>query len=132
MSQENLETVRRAVAAINARDVEAYLRCCTEDVELHTPMEQLGAAYKGRQQIERFFSDIRDTAPSFRITIGGLEAIGRDRVLASISISSTGRSSGIPMDTGATNLYELTNGSISRIRIFFDRAEALKAAGLQE
>jgi hypothetical protein len=38
MSQENVEIVERAIAAVNARDIEAYLACCTHDIELHTPV----------------------------------------------------------------------------------------------
>jgi ketosteroid isomerase-like protein len=38
VSQENVETVRRAIAAINARDIDAYLACCTENVELLLPL----------------------------------------------------------------------------------------------
>ena len=34
MSQENLEVVERAVAALNERDIDRYLGCCTEDIEL--------------------------------------------------------------------------------------------------
>jgi hypothetical protein len=37
MSRENVEMIEQAVAAINERDVEAYLACCTEDVQLITP-----------------------------------------------------------------------------------------------
>jgi hypothetical protein len=32
MSQENVEMVGRAIAAINVRDIHAYLACCTEGV----------------------------------------------------------------------------------------------------
>jgi hypothetical protein len=32
MSQENLELVKRAVAALNERDIDRYLACCTEDI----------------------------------------------------------------------------------------------------
>ena len=46
MSQENLEVVRRAVAALNARDLDGYLACCTPDVELHIP-EVIGGIYEG-------------------------------------------------------------------------------------
>ena len=38
MSQEDAQTVRHAIAAINARDIDAYLACCTENVELLLPM----------------------------------------------------------------------------------------------
>jgi hypothetical protein len=34
MSQENGETVGRAIAAINAREIDVYPACCTEDVEI--------------------------------------------------------------------------------------------------
>ena len=38
MSEENVRLVERAIAAINARDIDAYLACCTENVELLLPM----------------------------------------------------------------------------------------------
>ena len=42
MSQENVEMVKRAVAAINQRDIDGYLACCTEDVQLVTPVADVG------------------------------------------------------------------------------------------
>ena len=84
MSQENVETVKRAVAAINARDIDRYLDCCTEDIELHfVAMAALGGVYIGRDAIQRFWTDIADTAPDFRLEIERLEEIAGDRVLAS-------------------------------------------------
>jgi hypothetical protein len=46
MSQENVQTVTRAIAAINARDIDAYLAFCTENVELLIA-ESVGAEYLG-------------------------------------------------------------------------------------
>jgi hypothetical protein len=37
MSQENVEVVKQVVEAINRRDIDGYLACCTEDVQLITP-----------------------------------------------------------------------------------------------
>ena len=42
MSQESMETVKRAIAAVNERDVEGYLCCCTKDIELSTPAARIG------------------------------------------------------------------------------------------
>ena len=42
MSQENVEVVERALAAINARDIEGYRACCTENIKLDTPMAAVG------------------------------------------------------------------------------------------
>jgi hypothetical protein len=139
MSQENIEVVNRAVEAINQRDIDGYLACCTEDVQLITPVAKVGGAYEGAEGIGRFFADVADAAPDFTLTIERLEAVGKDRVLAFTRLSASGRASGIQagaesgrayLEMGA--VYGLVDGKIKRTRVFFDRDEALEAAGLRE
>jgi ketosteroid isomerase-like protein len=130
MSQENVETVERAIAAINARDLDGYLACCTENVELLTQLAPLGAEYLGADGIRRFFTDIEDVGPDFRIAVQSVRAVGEDSVIAFIRTSATGRASGIVTRTESTNVYDFIAGNISRIRIFSDRDQALKAVGL--
>ena len=132
MSQDNVRLVERAIAAINARDIEGYLACCSEDVKLETPMAAVGGVYEGIDGIRRFFTDIEEAAPDFRIELDGVEEVDSKRVIAFLRNSSTGRASGIPMAWAQTNVYDLIDGKISHIRIFFDRQEALKAVGLEE
>src|SRR5207248_1295375 len=38
MSEENVEIVQRAIAAVNNRDLDGYLALCASDVELITPV----------------------------------------------------------------------------------------------
>jgi ketosteroid isomerase-like protein len=130
MSQENMETVRRAIAAINARDIDAYLACCTENVELLLPM--VGAQYLGADGIRRFFTDIEDTGPDFRIEVQRVQAIGDSNAIAFLRVGSTGRASGIVTGAETTNVYDFIDGKIGRIRIFLGREDALEAAGLRE
>ena len=133
MSQENVEVVRRVIAAVNERDIDGYLAYCTEDIELRTPWTAIEGVYEGRDAIRRFFVDLSDTSPDFRLTIERLEAVGEDRVLAFMLVSATGRASGITStDAPSANVYDLIDGKINRIRIFLDRDEALKAVGLAE
>jgi ketosteroid isomerase-like protein len=132
MSQDNAETVRRAIAAINARHIDAYLACCTENVELLTPLAPLGAEYVGTDGIRRFFTDIEEVGPDFRIEVQSVQAVGDNNVIAFIRTSSTGRASGIVIGRESTNVYDFADGKIKRIRIFWDRSEALKAVGLAE
>ena len=132
MSQENVRLVERAIAAINARDIEGYLACCSEDVKLETPMAAVGGVYEGIDGIRRFLMDVEEAAPDFRIELDGVEEVDSKRVIAFLRNSSTGRASGIPMAWAQTNVYDLIDGKISHIRIFFDRQEALKAVGLEE
>jgi ketosteroid isomerase-like protein len=130
MSQQNVEIVRRAVAAINDRDLDGYLSCCTEHVELRTPL--IVGVYEGRKGIQRYFSDVEDAAPDFRIDINRVETVGPDQVLAFIRTRGSGRATGIPLGFEATNVYDFVDGKISRVRIFLDRDEALKAVGLAQ
>jgi ketosteroid isomerase-like protein len=132
MSQENVRLVERAIAAINARDIESYRACCTENVKLETPMAGVGGVYEGIDGIRRFLTDVEEAAPDFRIELDGVEEVDSKRVLAFLRSSSTGRASGIRMSWHSTNVYDLIDGKISHIRIFLDRQEALKAVGLAE
>ena len=69
-----------------------------------------------------------------------LEPIAADRVLALLSVSASGRASGITADvldaTGrdpqTANIYDFAGGKVRRIRVFLDRQEALEAVGLRE
>ena len=130
MSHENVEIVRRAIAAINARDIDAYLACCTENVELLLPMA--GAEYLGPVGIKRFFTDIEDIGPDFRTEVQRVQPIGDTTVLALLRVRATGRASGIVTAADSANVYDFIDGKMSRIRIFLDRGEALKAVGLEE
>jgi hypothetical protein len=77
---------------------------------------------------------VLDTAPDFRITIERLESIGTDRVLGFMRLNMSWRASGINLgsDIPSANLYDFTDDKIKRVRIFLDRREALKVAGLSE
>ena len=84
-----METVERAIAAINARDIDAYLACCTENVELLLPMA--GAEYLGADGIRRFFTDIEDIGPDFRIEVQRVQAIGDSTAIAFLQVGATGQ-----------------------------------------
>jgi ketosteroid isomerase-like protein len=132
MSQENVEVVKRAIAALNDHDVESYLAFCTADVQLETPVTPIEGVYEGADGVRRYFADVLDAGPDFRVTIERLEPVAADRVLGFLRLNMSGRASGITLggDIPATNLWDFTDGKIKRVRIFLDRREALEAAGL--
>jgi ketosteroid isomerase-like protein len=130
VSQENVEVVRRLVAAVNAHDLEGYLACCSEEVELHLP--GVGQFYEGPDGIKRWFRDIEDAGPDFHIDLRDVNAISDNQVLAFLHVTSTGRASGVPVTAESTNIYDLIDGKATQIRIFLDHTEALKAVGLEE
>src|SRR5207302_8860860 len=86
--EQNVRLVERAIAAINARDIEGYLACCTENVKMETPVAAVGGVYEGIDGIGRFFTDIEEAGPDFRIELDGVEEVGSKRVLAFLRTSS--------------------------------------------
>jgi ketosteroid isomerase-like protein len=86
----------------------------------------------GSDGIRRFFTDIEDAGPDFRIEVQRVQAIGDSSAIALVQVRSTGRASGIVTGAETANVYDFVEGKISRIRIFLDRDEALKAVGLEE
>src|SRR5919204_5299835 len=132
MSQENVEVIRRAVEALNDRDVNRYLACCTEDVELLPPTSAIEGAYEGTAGVRRFLADIQAAMPDFRLDIERLESTGPDRMLVSLHATMSGRTTGIGADFQIANIYKLAGGKIRRVEVFPDRDQALEAAGLRE
>jgi len=132
MSGENLEVVRRAIAALNQRDLDRYLACCTRSVQLRTPVAAVSGTYDGPQGIRRFWADLEDATPDFKLELERLEAVGDDRALACLVARASGRTSGVPFEGATTNVYTFAHGKIDRIEIFLDRQQALEAVGLRE
>jgi hypothetical protein len=134
MSQVNIQVVERAIAAVNARDLDGYLACCTADIRLDGPFAEITGVYEGHDAIRRFFEDVSDTTEDFRLAVDRLEAIGPAQVLALLRVTSSGRASGIQTAMGAPtgNVYDLVGEKIARVQIFMDRRDALNAVGLEE
>jgi ketosteroid isomerase-like protein len=146
MSQGNVELAERVVAAVNDRDVDGYLACCADDVKLRTPWAAVEGDYEGPEAIRRFFADLQDWAPDFRLTIERAEPIGATRVLVFLRVSLRGRASGLPAiavrgglsdaraarDIPTATVYDFAGGKVASIRVFLDRDQALEAVGLSE
>jgi ketosteroid isomerase-like protein len=132
MSPGAVDVVERVIAAVNARDVDGYLACCTEDVQLITPTSDVTGPYEGAQGIRRFFTDLDDANSSFRLDVERLEAVRADQVLVFVNGHASGRASGVPIEFQTGNVYDLVDGRIRRVRVIADRREALEAVGLAE
>jgi ketosteroid isomerase-like protein len=128
VADQNLKTAQAAIEALNERDIERYLMCCTEDIELHPANAPIEGAYSGADGIRRFFADVADAGPDFHLQAEHLEAVGSDRVIAFLRLTATGRASGVPADQAVTSIYDFREGKMHRVRVFLDRQAALDAA----
>jgi hypothetical protein len=108
MSRENVEVIEQAVAAINARDLDGYLSWCAPDIELHiTPLAAIGAVYEGPMGIRRWFTDLEDVGPDFRLELERAETIRPGRVLAFLRVTGSGRASGLQVGRRAGGVADV-------------------------
>ena len=81
MSQENVEIVRKALAALDDRDVEAYLSVASPRIELITPASPLDGANIGHEGIREFFRALESFAETSSFEVEEVSTVG-SRVLA--------------------------------------------------
>jgi ketosteroid isomerase-like protein len=138
MSEENVEMVRRWVAAINRGDAEELVEIADPDVDYLPYLGSLSGehgAYHGHDGLRRYVGDLAEAWSSYSVEIYELQDLGDD-VLMRGRLRATGRSSGLDVDAEMAWLHSFRKGTglgrYTRLRFFSTKAEALVAAGLSE
>ena len=115
---------------MNQRDVDRYLTCCTDDIELRPPTGAIEGAYEGQAGVRRFLGEMEYT--DFYLDAESIQAVGANRVIAFLHVRGRGPASGAATSMHITTVYDLADGRIRRVRVFQDRAAAIEAAKLPE
>jgi ketosteroid isomerase-like protein len=131
-SDDELEVARRAVAAIARLDVEGLLELCDEQVEFVPLLAAVeGGVWRGHQGVRDWleettaaFGTWRPEPEEFLSAPGAVVVLGRTRFKGRFSEVETHQKWGVVM--------RFREGKVASWRLYPDRAEALRAAGLQE
>ena len=132
MSQENVESVKRAIDAFNRREFDRYAEFTTPDFEWFTPgaMAVGRGSFRGREGIEAYAKDIREAWDEYRAVPEEFHDLG-DRVVVLGRMQGRGAGSGVQVDSPVGAIYDIRDGRIACARVSLDQGEALKAAGLE-
>jgi ketosteroid isomerase-like protein len=130
MSQANVDVVRRALAALDHRDVEAYLEVASPQIELITPGTPLQGPTSGHEGVRKFFRELSTFSEASGFQVEEIRPVG-ERVLAFFVVTATSPH-GIQVTMRPAGVYDFDDGKIRRAQIFADRSEALEALGLRE
>ena len=131
MSQDNVEIAKRSVDAFNRRDVQALLDLGTPTWVLSSQLLDASADFRGREGIERFYAMLSESWEEFRSVVDDYRDLG-DRVLCLGRHTARGKGSGVTVDALTAAILDFRDGKVSRIRLYLDQSEALRAAGLSE
>ena len=132
MSQENVEIVRRSLDAYCRRDVDALRRLHHPDFELDWSASRgtLAGVYRGIEEALRFYAEYYEVFEATAVEPKRFVEIG-DLVVVPNVVHQRGRD-GIEVTARSALVYSVQNRQITRVCLFQDEGQALKAAGLEE
>lgn len=129
MSRENLAIVRRAFAsAAPLSDADALAPDAEFDFTALYPDQPV---LRGVEEM-RVFRDAGPWGKSIRFAPERYFDVDDERVLVFVRASASGQQSGTPVVTKIAHEFTVRHGRIVRVKIYLDRAGALRAVGLQE
>jgi ketosteroid isomerase-like protein len=134
MSQENVEIVRRVVAAINQRDADAFVATVSPDVEWEDAVfwTERPRTFRGWKGAREWFNQVLEPWASLHLEAEEVTDVCDDRFVAAFDFTARGKESGVETQLRFWVLCNVADGRITRREVFRERAEALKAAGLSE
>ena len=133
MSQENVEILRRLFERWATGDLTAD--CYDPDIEysrIGAQTPDLEGRWLGPDQVLASTRDYLRAFSDLRIEAEHIIDLGDDRVLVLSRHTARGKQSGVPIEHEIGDLFALRDGRIVRFDSYWNRAEALEAAGLSE
>jgi ketosteroid isomerase-like protein len=133
MSKENVEIVRRGYEAF--ADGRVDLEILDPEIEWRGPREfpDLAEPHYGHEGVMQYLAKVGEALDDYRMVAEEFIEVGEDQVLVFAREGGRGKGSGLDVETHPTaHLYTLRDGKAVRMQSYWERSEALEAAGLSE
>ena len=102
MSEENVEVVRKAIDALNRRDLDAWLTFLSPDVvwEALEGVPGVGELYRGRAEVRQWIELLWEVAEEgiVHTELEQITDLSDDRVFLAVALTARGRGSGVPFE----------------------------------
>jgi ketosteroid isomerase-like protein len=131
MSRENVELVRRMYDAYLSGDAERALGYFHPEVELDFSVRVDTSTGRGREDLARIVGSWGAAWDGYTEEIDEILDLG-DEVCVVATQHGRGRDSGVELENRFAGLYEVRDGQITRLRMYMDIDDALKAARASE
>ena len=127
----NVEIIRRAFAAFEARDLDGLLAVCSPEIVFEPVTARIaagGVPYRGHEGMRRYLEDVARVWQELRPAPDRYEEAGGGVVVATGRVYAWGV--GRVIDAPAGWFWRVDDGQIVYGRIYETPAEALHAAGM--
>lgn len=134
MPSDNVDVARRSFQAWNEAGVEGSRRAgWTQDAEWHDPPGLLDAGvYRGADAVAAHLEELSGLISNQQAEIIEATTVAEDEVLIIFRFHGEGGSSGVPVEQPMGCLIRITDGKVSRWRMFISQEDAREAAGLSD
>ena len=130
MSQENVEILNNAFAAINRSDLSGLLSLTDSEVEFHSLIaEAEGQTYRGHDGVREWWEQVKGALGGLRFEA---EAIRSEGEWAVVKVLVTSRIDDVAVPQRMWQASRARNGKAIWWGIYRTEGEALEAAGLSE
>jgi ketosteroid isomerase-like protein len=129
VSRENIELALRSIAAFNQGGIEATAEFLHPEIEFHEPPEQPAPrTTQGVEEGRKAFSAFDDAWEEHQTEVEEIRELSDDELLLFTIEHFRGRD-GMKLDQPCGTILTMRDGKIARLRPFWDRAQAIAAAG---
>ena len=133
MSEENVEILRRLYEHWAAGDYPAdFFDPDVEHSRIGAQTPDMEGRWLGLDEFRTVFREYLQALSDLRIEAERIIDLSGDRVLVLSRQTARGKQSGVPIEHELGDLFTLRDGKIVRYDSYWNRAEALEAAGLSE
>ena len=132
MSQQNVEIVRRLYGGWERGDLHSadFFDVEVQHWRIGSELPGINGDWRGMEGLRLAMAGYLDALGDLRIEAERIIDLAGDRVLVLSRHTARGKTSGLPFEHELGDLFTLNDGKILRFASYWDRAEALEAAGL--
>jgi ketosteroid isomerase-like protein len=132
MSQQNVEVVRSAHAALARGDLDGFLSLLDPAIEFTSLIveAEAGGAFRGREGVTRWFQAVSAAFGDFHADLESVQPFGPQHVIVKLRMS--GVTEGVQVTQTMWQAAVVRGGRLVSWGSFRTEADALEAVGLQE
>jgi ketosteroid isomerase-like protein len=133
MSRENVELVRRGYEAFASGRLD--FEFLDPEIEWHGPREfpDLAEPHYGHEGVTRYIAKLNEVFDDYVMVAEEFIDVAGDQVLVFAREGGRGKGSGAEVQTHPTgHLWTIRDGKAVRMQSYWERSNALEAAGLRE
>jgi ketosteroid isomerase-like protein len=134
MVEAHKSLVRRAADAFNERDVDEVVASMHSEAEVKLIGGfdgVMGQRFQGEDGVRRFCQEWFAAFKTMTVEVERFLDAG-EQILILTRLNATGTGSDVPVELLGAGIYSFRDSKIARIDFYYDRDQALEAAGLSE